>query len=1026
MGFNLSEWALNNRSLTVYLMIVAVLAGLFAFVRLGRNEDPSFVIKTMVVQAAWPGASVDDMLKQVTERLERTLQETPKLDFLRSFTRAGVTTIFVNLKDNTAAKEIPDIWYHVRKSIGDMRHTLPTGVVGPGFNDEFGDTFGIIYGFTADGFTHRELRDYVEDVRSKLLHVRDVSKIEILGAQDEKIFVEFSMEELASLGIDRSALIAALQAQNVVQPAGSIQTGNETLSLRVSGAFRSEQDVANVNFAFGGRMLRLSDIAQIRRGFADPPQPLFRVNGQPAIGLAIAMRDGGDILALGKNIQQAMADATAQLPFGIEPKLVADQAATVESAISEFMTSLWQAVGIILVASFVSLGLRPGMVIALAIPLTLVVVFSVMQISSIDMQRISLGALIIALALMVDDAMTTTDAMLTRLAQGDDKVQAATFAFRTYAFAMLAGTLVTIAGFVPVGFAASGAGEYTFTLFAVVTIALIASWFVAVLFTPLLGVAILAPPKAASSSEPGWVFRTYRAFLTGALRVKWLTLAVTIAMFVASIFAMRLIPNQFFPSSDRPELLVDMTLPQNASIFASETAARRLDDILKDDPDVARWSTNVGRGAIRFYLPLNVQLPNNFFSQAVVVAKDVPSRERLREKLEKILANEFPSLVSRVSTLELGPPVGWPVQYRISGPEIAQVRDIALKLAQVVAKNPQVVHVNFDWFEPARQVRIQIDQNEARLLGLSSQALAGVLNTVISGSAITQVRDDIYLVDVIMRATDEQRVSLDTLRSIQVPLPNGRTVPLSQFATFQYDQEQPLVWRRDRIPTLTVQADVRTGVLPETVVEALGPPIAELSKTLPRPYQIAVGGVVEDSAKAQASVIAVVPAMLLIMFTVLMVQLRSFARLLIVLSVGPLGLIGVVAALLLSGKPLGFVAILGILALLGMITKNAVILIGQIEAERSQGKDVWQATVDASSTRFRPIMLTAISTVLGMIPIAPTVFWGPMAFAIMGGLLVGTILTLVFLPTLYVTWFRGKENSADSQPASARMRPRTS
>ncbi|MFZ2092094.1 MAG: efflux RND transporter permease subunit [Pseudolabrys sp.] len=1026
MGFNLSEWALNNRSLTVYLMIVAVLAGLFAFVRLGRNEDPSFVIKTMVVQAAWPGASVDDMLKQVTERLERTLQETPKLDFLRSFTRAGVTTIFVNLKDNTAAREIPDIWYHVRKSIGDMRHTLPVGVVGPGFNDEFGDTFGIIYGFTADGFTHRELRDYVEDVRSKLLHVRDVSKIEILGAQDERIFVEFSMEELASLGIDRSALIAALQAQNVVQPAGSIQTGNETLSLRVSGAFRSEQDVANVNFAVGGRMLRLSDIAQVRRGFADPPQPLFRVNGQPAIGLAIAMREGGDILALGKNIQQAMAEATAQLPLGIEPKLVADQAATVESAISEFMTSLWQAVGIILVASFVSLGLRPGLVIALAIPLTLVVVFSVMQISSIDMQRISLGALIIALALMVDDAMTTTDAMLTRLAQGDDKVQAATFAFRTYAFAMLAGTLVTIAGFVPVGFAASGAGEYTFTLFAVVTIALIASWFVAVLFTPLLGVAILTPPKAATSSEPGWVFRTYRAFLTGALRVKWLTLAITIAMFVASLFAIRLIPNQFFPSSDRPELLVDMTLPQNASIFASETVARRLDDILKGDPDVARWSTNVGRGAIRFYLPLNVQLPNNFFSQAVVVAKDVPARERLRAKLEKVLAEEFPSLVSRVSTLELGPPVGWPVQYRVSGPEIAKVRDIALKLAQVVAKNPQVVHVNFDWFEPARQVRIQIDQNEARLLGLSSQALAGVLNTVISGSSITQVRDDIYLIDVVMRATDEQRVSLDTLRSIQVPLPNGRTVPLSQFASFQYDQEQPLVWRRDRIPTLTVQADVRTGILPETVISALAPSIVELSKTLPRPYQIVVGGVVEDSAKAQASVIAVVPAMLMIMFTVLMVQLRSFSRLFIVLSVGPLGLIGVVGALLLSGKPLGFVAILGILALLGMITKNAVILIGQIEAEQSQGKSVWQATVDASSTRFRPIMLTAISTVLGMIPIAPTVFWGPMAFAIMGGLLVGTILTLVFLPTLYVTWFGGKENSPDSQPASARMRPQAS
>jgi multidrug efflux pump len=1015
MGFNLSEWALNNRSLTVYLMIVAVVAGLFAFVKLGRNEDPSFVIKTMVVQAAWPGASVDDMLKQVTERLERTLQETPHLDFLRSFTRAGVTTIFVNLKDSTGAREIPDIWYHVRKSIGDMRHTLPAGVVGPGFNDEFGDTFGIIYGFTADGFTHRELRDYVEDVRSKLLHVRDVSKIEILGAQDEKIFVEFSMQELASLGIDRSALIAALQAQNVVQPAGTIQTGNETLSLRVSGAFRSEEDVANVNFAVGGRMLRLSDIARVSRGFADPPQPLFRVNGQPAIGLAIAMRDGGDILALGKNIKTAIAEASADLPIGIEPKLVADQAATVDSAISEFMTSLWQAVGIILVASFVSLGFRPGLVIASAIPLTLVVVFSIMQMSNIDMQRISLGALIIALALMVDDAMTTTDAMLTRLAQGDDKVQAATFAFRTYAFAMLAGTLVTIAGFVPVGFAASGAGEYTFSLFAVVAIALIVSWFVAVLFAPLLGVAILAPPKTAASSEPGWVFRTYRAFLTWALRAKWLTIAVTLAMFVASLFAIRLIPNQFFPASDRPELLVDLTLPQNASIFASETVARRLDDVLKDDPDVARWSTNVGRGAIRFYLPLNVQLPNNFFSQAVVVAKDVAARERLRVKLEKVLANEFPNLVSRVSTLELGPPVGWPIQYRVSGPEITQVRDTALKLAQVMAKNPQVVHVNYDWFEPARQVRIQIDQNEARLLGLSSQALASVLNTVITGSPITQVRDDIYLVDVIARATDEERVSLDTLRSIQVPLANGRTVPLSQFASFTYDQEQPLIWRRDRVPTLTVQADVTTGVLPATVVEALGPPIAELNKTLQRPYRIAVGGVVEDSAKAQASVVAVVPAMLFIMFTVLMVQLRSFSRLFIVLSVGPLGLIGVVGALLLSGKPLGFVAILGILALLGMITKNAVILIDQIESERRQGKDVWQAAVDASSTRFRPIMLTAISTVLGMIPIAPTVFWGPMAFAIMGGLLVGTILTLVFLPTLYVAWFGGKESHPNAK-----------
>jgi multidrug efflux pump subunit AcrB len=1018
MRFNLSHWSLDNRSLVAYFMIVAVAAGVLSYFRLGRNEDPAFIIKTMVVQAAWPGATIDDTLKQVTERLERTLQETPKLDFLRSYTSPGLTTIFVNLKGDTTAQEVKDIWYDVRTSVGDMRHTLPAGIVGPGFNDNFGDTFGIIYGFTAQGFTHRELRDYVEDVRSKLLHIPDVSKIEILGAQDEKIFVEFSMKELANLGVDRSALIGALQAQNVVRPGGTIQTGDETLSLRVSGAFRSEQDLLNVNFAVGDRMLRLSDIAQIRRAFSDPPQPLFRVGGEPAIGLAVAMRDGGDILALGKNIKRAMAQATAELPVGIEPKLVADQAVTVESAISEFMTSLLQAVAIILVVSFISLGVRPGLIIALSIPLTLAVVFSVMELGGIDMQRISLGALIIALALLVDDAMTITDATLTRLAQGHDKVAAASFAFRTYAFSMLAGTLVTIAGFVPVGFAASSAGEYTFSLFAVVSIALIVSWFVAVVFAPLLCAAILQPPKTAGAAAPSKVLEIYRGFLTRAVKAKWLTIAATLGLFALSILAIPLIPSQFFPSSDRPELLVDLRLPQNASIYATEDVAGRLDGVLKDDKDVARWSTYVGRGAIRFYLPLDVQLPNNFFAQAVIVAKDVPARERLRQKLDKVLANDFPNIVGRISPLELGPPVGWPIQYRVSGPDIAQVREIAFKLAGIIAANRQTETVNFDWVEPAREVRIVIDQDEARQLGLSSENLASVLNTVISGSAITQVRDDIYLIDVVARATDEQRVSLSTLRNIQVPLPNGRTAPLSQFASFEYAQDQPVVWRRDRVPTLTVQANVTADALPETVVNALDPAVDALRKELPNPYAIAVGGTVEESQKSQASVIAVVPVMLLIMLTVLMIELRSFQRLALVLSIAPLGLIGVVAALLVSGRPLGFVAILGILALLGMITKNAVILIGQIESERAQGKDVLQAAIDASSTRFRPIMLTAVSTVLGMIPIAPTVFWGPMAFAIMGGLLVATILTLIFLPTLYVAWFEGRETAKDPQPVA--------
>ncbi|WP_374333769.1 efflux RND transporter permease subunit, partial [Aestuariivirga sp.] len=942
--------------------------------------DPSFIIKTMVVQAQWPGATTEETLKQVTERLERTLQETPHLDFLRSFTRAGVSTIFVNLDGKTNAQEVADTWYHVRKSVGDMRHTLPAGVLGPGFNDDFGDTFGIIYGVTADGFNHRELRDHVEALRDKLLNVPDVSKIELLGVQDETVYIEFSMEKLANLGIDRAQLLAALQAQNAIRPAGQIETGDESIALRVSGAFDSEQDLANVNFAVDGRMLRLSDIATIRRGYSDPPQPLFRVNGQPAIGLAIAMRDGGDILALGKNITTVMNDAKAELPLGIEPILVADQAVTVDSAISEFMESLWQAIAIILVVSFISLGVRPGLVIATAIPLTLAIVFVAMDFASIDMQRISLGALIIALALLVDDAMTTTDAMLTRLGEGDDKMKAATFAYRTYAYAMLAGTFVTMAGFVPVGFAASSAGEYTFSLFAVVSIALVVSWFVAVVFAPLLGVVILKPPKKKEGG-PGIVFRAYRAFLAGAIKVKYLTIAVTIGLFIASLLAMPLIPRQFFPSSDRPELLVDLSLPQNSSIYASESAVERFDALLKDDPDVDRWSSYVGRGAIRFYLPLNVQLPNDFFSQAVIVAKDVAARDRLQKKLQDALAKDFPNAVSRVYPLELGPPVGWPIQYRVSGPDISKVRDIALQLAATVSANPNVENVNFDWLEPARKLRIRIDQDEARQLGLSSQSVARILDTVVSGVPVTQIRDDIYLVNVVARATGDQRVSLDGLRTLQVPLPNGRTVPLAQFASFDYEQEYPLIWRRDRTPNLTVQSDLRPGVLPEEVTSALDKPIAELSKTLPAGYAITTGGTVEESAKSQASVLAVVPVMLIIMLSVLMFQLQGFQRLIMVLSVGPLGLIGVVGALLLSGRPLGFVAILGILALLGMITKNAVILLGQIDAERDAGKDVWNAAVDACSARFRPIMLTAVSTVLGMIPIAWTVFWGPMAFA---------------------------------------------
>lgn len=1015
MKFNLSKWALEHRSFVVYLMIAATIAGLSAFYRLGRDEDPPFVIKTMVVQAAWPGATLDDTLQQVTDRLERTLQETPNVDYLRSFTTPGVTTIFVNLKQATAASEIPDIWYHVRKSVGDMRHTLPQGVVGPRFNDEFGDVFGIIYGVTADGFSQRELRDYVEDIRSRLMQVPDVSKIELLGAQDEKIFVEFSVKQLAGLGIDRSALVSALAAQNIVQPAGVIQTGDEKLLLRVSGAFEAVRDILAVNFVANGRLIRLRDIATVRRAYADPPQPMFRANGHSAIGIAISMREGGDILTLGRNVEQAMHEIRANLPIGIEPILVADQPAVVDHAISDFTSSLWQAIAIIMAVSFVSLGLRAGAVIALSIPLTLAIVFPIMEFTGIDLQRISLGALIIALGLLVDDAMTTVDVMTSRLAAGDSKEDSASFAYRTLALPMLTGSFVTAAGFIPIGFARSSAGEYTFSIFAVVSYALIVSWIVAVLFAPLLGVVILAKPKARASPKPSVILTSFRRFLVGAMRLRWLTIGATLACFVAAIMASPYIPRQFFPPSDRPDLLVDLSLPQNASIFASESVAKRLDGLLTGDPDVGHWSTYVGRGAIRFYLPLNVELANDFFTQAVVVAKDVAARDRLQKRLEAELPKDFPSAVTRVSPLGLGPPVGWPVQYRVSGPDINEVRNIALRLAQTVATAPGSKDVNFDWMEPARMVRIQINQDQARLLGLSSAAIASVMNTVVTGTPVTQVRDGIYLVDVLTRATDEQRLSLSTLRNLQIPLPNGRTVPLGQIATFDFGQEYPLIWRRDRVPTLTVQADVMPGVLPESVVQTLAPAIDKLNASLPIPYQIAVGGTVEESQKSQASVFAVVPLMLFVMITFLMIQLQSFNRLFLVLSVVPMGLIGIVAALLIFQKPLGFVAILGVLALLGMIARNAVILIEQIDFELARGLEVWDAVIEASLSRFRPIALTAISTVLGLIPIAITIFWGPMAYAIMGGLLVATVLTLIFLPALYVAWFRIKEPAVVSR-----------
>jgi multidrug efflux pump subunit AcrB len=1010
-GLNLSAWALRHRSFMIYCMIAVTVAGLSSYFSLGRDEDPNFTFRTMVVQAFWPGATIDETLKQVTERIERKLQETKSLDFIRSYTTAGSTTIFVNLKGSTPPSDVPDIWYQVRKNIGDIRHTLPLGVVGPGFNDDFGDTYGIIYGFTADGFTQRELRDYVEKVRSRLLNVSDVSKIEVLGAQEERIFIEFSTRHLAGLGIDRSQLIRALQEQNAVSPSGAVQTSDEQLSLRVSGSFDSEKDILAINIFVNGRHIRLRDIAEIRRSFVDPPQPMFRVNGHPAIGLAISMRPGGDVLALGANISKAMKEATADLPIGIEPILVANQPYIVKHAIGDFMTSLWQAIAIIMAISFVSLGMRAGAVVAISIPLTLAIVFPIMQLVGIDLQRISLGALIIALGLLVDDAMTTVDVMTSRLALGDDKETAASYAYNSVAMAMLTGSFVSAAGFVPIGLAKSSAGEYTFSIFAVVSIALIVSWFVAVLFTPLIGVFLLSKPDTPTAAREGGVLQAFRKLLVAAMRARWVTIGATLVCFVISLLALPLVPRQFFPASDRPELVVDLSLRQNASIHASQEVVEKFEKFLKEDPDVASWSAYVGRGAIRFYLPLNVQLAHDFFSQIVIIAKDVNARERLHRKLETVLAERFPGLVTRIAPLELGPPVGWPVQYRVSGPDIEKVRQIALDLAGKMGENPSVTRINFDWIEPARTVHLKVDQDQARLLGVSSQALASALQGVATGQTITQLRDDIYLVDVVARATDQERTSLETLQFLQIPLPNGGFAPLSQLATFEFRQESPLVWRRDRVPTLTVQADPSAGLTPETAVAAVAPAVAEMNAGLPPQYHIETGGTVEESAKSQGSVFARVPLMLFLMTTFLMIQLQSFSRMFLVLAIVPMGLIGIITALLIFGKPLGFVAILGILSLLGMIARNAVILVEQIETERREQSNQWEAVVDATLSRFRPIMLTAVSTVLGLIPIAPTVFWGPMAFAVMGGMLVATVLTLIVTPALYVVWFKISETA---------------
>lgn len=1010
-GFNLSGWALKHQSFVWYLMFIALLMGVYSYFSLGREEDPSFTIKTMVIQTRWPGANIDDTLLQVTDRIEKKLEELDALDYVKSYTRPGESTIFVFLKDTTRAEDIEDVWYQVRKKVSSLRGAFPEGLQGPDFNDEFGDVYGSVYAFTADGLSMRQLRDYVEEVRADIRDVPNMGKIEMVGAQDEVVYLSFSTRKLASLGLDQQQVLQSLKAQNAVTPSGMIESGAERISVRTSGQFVSEKDLEAINLRVNDRFYRLKDIASIQRSFVDPPAPLFRYNGEPAIGLAIAMRKGGNIQSFGKTLQARMDAISAGLPVGVGVHVVSSQADVVDEAVGGFTRALFEAVLIVMLVSFISLGFRAGLVVACAIPLTLALVFVFMEYTGITMQRISLGALIIALGLLVDDAMITVEVMISRLEAGDSLRDAGVYAYTSTAFPMLTGTLVTAAGFIPIGLNDSSAGEYTYTLFVVIAVALLLSWVVAVFFTPVLSVLILRGHKGHSTKRRGLLARGFERALLQSMRHRWWTIGFTVLLFALSLLCMQFVQFQFFPAADRSELLVDLTLPQNSTIQATRAQMDRFEATLKDDPDIHHWSSYVGRGAVRFYLSLDQQLDNPFFGQLVIVSKSIEARERLRARLKQRLQDDFVGIGSFVQPLELGPPVGQPIQYRISGKDPAQVRTHALELAALLGHDPNIGEIVYDWNEPGKVLRIEVAQDKARQLGFSSENIAQILNGVVSGATVTQLRDGIYLVDVVGRSQDIERGSLETLQNLQIVNASGTSIPLLAFASVRYGLEQPLVWRRDRKPTITLKAAVLGNMLPADLVAKLAPKIEAFGRKLPVNYSVATGGTVEESGKAQRPIARVVPLMVFLMMTFLMIQLHSLRNLFLVVSVAPLGLIGVVVALVSTSTPLGFVAILGVLALIGIIIRNSVILVTQIDVFEREGYAPWQAVIEATRHRCRPILLTAAAASLGMIPIAREVFWGPMAYAMIGGIASATVLTLLFLPALYVTVYRIHERS---------------
>ncbi|WP_151744735.1 efflux RND transporter permease subunit [Acinetobacter calcoaceticus] len=1041
MKFNLSEWALNNKGIVLYFMLLLGIIGAISYSKLSQSEDPPFTFKVMVVQTYWPGATAKEVSTLVTDRIEKELMTTGQYDKIMAYSRPGESLVTFVAKDSLTSDKIPDVWYNVRKKVNDIRHELPNGVQGPFFNDEFGDTYGNIYVLTGKDFDYALLKEYADRLQLQLQRVKDVSKVELIGLQDQKIWIEISNTKAVQLGIPVTAIQDALQKQNSMASAGFFETGTDRIQIRVSGHLQNIDEIKKMPLLVGDKTIQLGDVADVYRGFSQPAQPRMRFMGENGIGIALSMRKGGDIIALGKNLDTEFAQLQKTLPLGMKLQKVSDQPVAVQRSIHEFIKVLAEAVIIVLLVSFFSLGFRTGLVVAFSIPLVLAMTFAGMNLFDVGLHKISLGALILALGLLVDDAIIAVEMMAIKMEQGYSRIKAAGFAWKTTAFPMLTGTLITAAGFLPIATAQSGTGEYTRSIFQVVTIALLVSWVAAVLFVPYLGEKLLPDFTKIGHQEPWYVrlwarltkkpqpqtvaisqdhhydpyqssfYLRFRKMVEFCVTYRKTVIATTVGIFVLSVLMFKIVPQQFFPPSNRAEILVDLKLEEGASLTATEQAVKKVEKFLSKQKGIDNYVAYVGTGSPRFYLPLDQQLPQASFAQFVVLASSLDDRDEIRRSLDTQIKKLLPQVRTRVSLLENGPPVGYPLQYRVSGEDQNLVRQEAQKVAKLVSENPNTTNVHLDWGEPSKIISIQIDQDRARQMGVSSVDLANFINASITGSAIEQYREKRELIEIRLRGDQSERVEVASLASLAVPTTNGTTVPLAQIAKIEYKFEDGLIWHRNRLPTITVRADIRTQLQPATVVGELAESMDKLRAELPSGYLVEVGGTVEESARGQNSVNAGMPLFLAVVMTLLMIQLKSLSRATIVLLTAPLGLIGVVLFLLLFNKPFGFVAMLGTIALSGMIMRNSLILIDQIEQDRQAGHSTWEAIIEATVRRFRPIILTALAAVLAMIPLSRSIFFGPMAVAIMGGLIVATLLTLFFLPALYAAWFKVKKTA---------------